>query len=187
MFATSFVISGSQTDGAGARAKKSLYTVRITRSGRVAPVAHGDCVGRFQIALLGSAHFSVQLLWADLISQRSVPTAVSKPPSYHWLVWNAPSTSVQVKFPAGGPAPSPPPSEPGGVVSGSPPASTTAAPPLPVTPPDAPPDPAVISPPLPPPPLPPTGAPPLPVAGGPASGVTEGLPEQAVTIRNIAR
>src|SRR5258708_2040344 len=133
MFATSFVISGSQTDGAGAGAKKSLYTVRITRSGRVAPVAHGDCVGRFQIALLASAHFSVQLLWADLISQRSVPTAVSKPPSYHWLVWNAPSTSVQGKFPARPPPPPAPPRPP--------PARPAPPPPRPPPPPPPPPPP----------------------------------------------
>src|SRR5260370_19563490 len=97
----------------------------------VAPVLHGDCVGRFQIALLGSAHFSVQLLWADLISQRSVPTAVSKPPSYHWLASNAPSTTLPVKFPAASPAPSTPPTEPGRLAPRRPPPPPPTSPPLP--------------------------------------------------------
>src|SRR6267378_3323856 len=97
--------------------------MKSTRSGAVAPLAHGEVTSRFQNGSVGLAHFSVKVLWAHLISHLAVPTAVSNPPSNHWLVWKAPMTSVHLKLWE------PPPSPASPVAGRPPPPLSTLSPP----------------------------------------------------------
>src|SRR5713101_1264002 len=96
--------------------------MKSTRSGAVAPLAQGEVTGRSQNGSVGLAQCSVNVLCAHLISHLAVPTAVSNPPSNHWLVWKHPMMRVHLKL-------LDPPASPASPVAGCPPAPPPVPPP----------------------------------------------------------